>query len=213
MPDVSTVAEAAAAAQGLTWLDIGKIAAASTVVSAIVTAAIGALREHNKEKRGATYLALRIAVALEQFAISCADQIGENDVHEESHGHAGTAYVGLPKNPEYPTDADWKALIGTLAARALGLTNEIHMGARALAFSLDNDPENATSDCSDRCAVLGLRALTLATELRSEYRIRRFDPREAGWDIQQVLMRRHERVQRHEALAREADRADVNPSA
>jgi hypothetical protein len=94
------------------WLDVLKISASSSVL----TASIGWGLNHvfvNRvaHKRDARYLAQRLAIILEKFAVDCADIIADNELVNSSEGAAGKRHLVLPILRPFPAEADWKLSI------------------------------------------------------------------------------------------------------
>jgi hypothetical protein len=96
-------------------------------VTTILTAAAGVGLNHffvqrPALKRDARYMAQRLAIILEKFAVDCATSISENDLHDSSGGHAGTMRLALPALTSFPAEADWKAIPPDLVDRVLSMT-------------------------------------------------------------------------------------------
>lgn len=65
----------------MSWLsDMVTIAAPAGVVSAVATHALAGLSERRSMRRQSRYLALRVAIILEQFAGDCVNLVSEVDV-------------------------------------------------------------------------------------------------------------------------------------
>jgi hypothetical protein len=175
----------------ISWTDILKVALSTGIVAALINQGITWLRDWRKEsstiQRNATYLALRVAVILEQFAIMCADVIGDNVLYRDSDGHAGKSHGSLPPLGEYPTDADWKSVDPAFSARALALRNEIFLSDGAIAFVWEVDHDTVQGACNEHAGKCGYRAWQLAVDLRKRYGLPEFDPKQTHWDIVPVL--------------------------
>jgi hypothetical protein len=128
-------------------------------------------REHKHEQlastRGARYLAIRLAMMLEGFAIECADAIAAQDMHNQSERHAGAAHGALPDLPPYPDEADWKVLEPQFLARALTLRNELRLSDKMIAFWADIDRECIPQECDQQCGKCGYMAWELAAHIAS----------------------------------------------
>jgi hypothetical protein len=176
----------------LPWIEVLKLILGTGIVAAIVTQLISWIRESRKElissTRDARYLAIRIAVILEGFAIACAESISQYDFYKQSAGHAGKRHGVLPQLQDYPADADWKALDPALGARALTLRNELPLSDSAIEFweNVDRDcVPQATSEQAGKCGYL---AWALAA-----------DPKQTAWNLVALLKKHHD-----EAITRAA---------
>ena len=81
----------------------------SAVVGAVITQGVTWFRETRTQKLAAIYLAIRLAVTLEAFAIDCGFLINKNSRAETGDDDEGPC-GNLPSLGEYPKDADWKVL-------------------------------------------------------------------------------------------------------
>ena len=171
------------------WIEVLKVASSTGVITAIVTQFLGWLIDRAKSNRSArkegTYLAARLAVAFENFAIRCAEQIADNDMFRQSEGHAGRSHGTLPSLEAVPTQANWTTLDPTLLSRSLSLPNELLLGERMIAFwsEVDPDPSLARSVCDAQAGTCGYRAWKLARELRERYGTARIPCRKASLGI------------------------------
>ncbi|MGB5086083.1 MAG: hypothetical protein WBO09_16120 [Methylocystis silviterrae] len=175
-------------------------------MTAVFTQAIGWVREARHEKlaagRDARYLAIRLAVILERFAINCAENIVAQDMYRESGGHAGIRHSTLPDLPPYPDEADWKALEPDFLARALTFRNELPLADKAIAFWEEIERDCIPQECDQQCGKCGYIAWVLAGDMRRHYNLGAFDPKQASWDIVNTLKPLHD-----EALERASERA------
>jgi hypothetical protein len=167
------------------------LAFSTGLLTAVFNQSIGWWREAQHERRAAMraagYLAIRIAVMLERFAIDCAEHISTQDMYRQSEGHAGASHSTLPDLPPYPDEADWKALEPELLVRVLTLRNELPLGDRAIAFWEQIDRECIPRACDLQCGKCGYMAWVLASDLRRHYHLGAFDPKQTSWDIVKTL--------------------------
>ena len=183
----------------LLWIEVLMVAASTGVIAAVVAQLLGWLIDRLKsdrlaEKEG-TYLAVRLAVAFENFAIRCAEQIADNDMFRQSEGHAGRPHGTLPNLEGFPTQANWTNLEPKLLSRSLSLPNELLLGERMIAFSSDVDPDPSLvrSVCDAQAGTCGYRAWKLAEDLRARYGLPEFISTDFSWDIIKTLKKRHDR--------------------
>jgi hypothetical protein len=180
MPDTQT---------SLSVWDILKLALSTGVATALLNNFFGEWRDRRKEltttTRDATYLAIRVAVILERFAMACANIIADNHMYNKAGGHAGAAHAELPPIAEYPTDADWKAIDPTLSARALSLPNELCLSEGAIKFSWEIEPTDEgvhLTTCNGEAGKCGYRAWQLAADMRHRYGLPEVKPEETAWN-------------------------------
>jgi hypothetical protein len=201
MPDI---------AGAFTWGDVLKLALTTGIVTSAMSLGVGWLQESRREKakteRDARYLALRLAVIFEKFAIYCADVIYDNGLADTSGGHAGTQHTRLPDLEGFPDDADWKALDGTLAGRALTFRVELLLSGKMLAeLWVFSDPDEIAVECNEQAGLHGMRAWEIAHDLRARYLLSPFDPAKLAYDVTGTL-----RTHRDAALARRRGERDAN---
>ena len=169
-------------------LAILTLALSTGFATAVFNQGMGWLREVRHDsastERDARYLAIRLAVMLEEYAINCADRIGDNDMHRQSGGHAGKRWGALPELQPYPNEDDWKALAPDLLSRVLTLRIQLSLANNAIAFWMDIDPECIPQECDQQCGRTGYAAWTLARDMRSRYRLGTFEQGEASWVIE-----------------------------
>lgn len=144
--------------------------------------------------RDARYLAIRLAVMLERFAIDCAEAVVAQDMYNDSEGHAGALHGTLPDLPLFPDEADWKTLAPDFLARALTLRNELPLSDKAIAFWEDVDRTCIPRACDLQCGKCGYMAWVLAADLRHHYNLGTFDPKLTSWDIVKTLKPLHDQV-------------------
>jgi hypothetical protein len=172
------------------------IAVSTGLATAVFNQFIGWLREamHDRAstKRDARYLAIRLAVMLEEFAIKCADRIGDNDLYRQTKGSVGTKWDSIPELPPYPDEADWRSLAPGLLSRVLTLRNALSLKGGGVVSGADWGNYSAAA-CDSKCGKGGFVAWTLARDLRAHYGLKPFDPHETAW-IVEVLKRFHDKA-------------------
>lgn len=143
----------------------------TSIATAILNHLVDALRAAWKGRRSAVYLALRVAVQLENFADECADRAAHNDYHNHGHGHVTGGYVTLPEFPTYPEDGEgWRALKVGLAARALSLPNLVRSSQNYIReIQHISGGEGGERQCEEECVLRGYDAWELARDLRRRW--------------------------------------------
>lgn len=182
---------------GFDWLKIITLVLSSSVGTALFSQMFGRYLESRKEsaqiRRDASYLALRLSVVLEKFAVDCAVSIWEaEDYYSSPGGRSGGARI--PELIEYPSDADWKSLDNELSSRALTFCNEIHMARIDSGFTWELDHDDAIKAKANFVGKCGYGALKLSKDLRKKYSIQPFKFADYGWDIEDLLRKKFDRA-------------------
>ncbi len=157
-------------AVSLPWSEVAKLALGAGVVATLVAQTFDWLKERSRSKRlaaeHATYLAARVAVILEDFAIRCAQAIADNNMYEQSGGDAGSPQTTLAKMGDYPSEGDWTTLDSSLLARCLSIPNELAISEQSIAawWEVGVDPDSVQSACDSQSGKCGYRAWRLADE-------------------------------------------------
>lgn len=186
------------AATSLTSGDIIKLVLSTGIFTALINQGITWLKDWRKDKeineRMAQYSALRIAIDLEAFAISCAKAISDSNFFSQTDGHAGSQHSKIPSLLEYPKDIDWRLIERSLCERTLALRNEIELCQGEIDFWYEIDYECIPSACCEQTGTCGYRAWKLANDLRKFYKLSSFDPRQISWDIEAILKDIHDKA-------------------
>lgn len=135
-------------------------------------------RERKSMERDARYLAVRVAVILEQFAMQCSEQVSDHEMHQNSSGHAGQLNPGIPDLPPYPDEAEWKTLEPNLLADALSFRNQCSQAKAAIAYcyNIDSGPDSSAIDEANvQCGACGYVAWQIAENMRRRYKLPPFD--------------------------------------
>ena|ERR1700722_11268824 len=95
----------------LNWTSVLKLGATTGVFTTILTLGVGWLRDwwrdKSRNKTEATYLALRLAVILENFVSGCVYRVWHDNVDMKEGGELD---YNLPTLESYPPDSpDWKS--------------------------------------------------------------------------------------------------------
>jgi hypothetical protein len=174
------------------------LALSTGFVTAALNQGIGWWRE-SAQRRGSTtrdarYLAIRLAVVLEEFAITCADWIGDNDMFRDSAGHAGKRHGSIPELAPYPDEPVWTTLTPAFLARVLTFRNEVTLADKAIEFWADVDRECIPGETDQQCGKVGYIAWVLAKDMRKHYGLGAFDPSKTSWDVVKVLKPLHDKA-------------------
>ena len=187
------------AAVSVPWADVIKLVLGTGLVATLATQLVAWIIDRAKSERSAQqdarYLSARVAVTLEHFAIRCAEQIANNQLHRDTRGYAGSASYKLPQLDDFPAEANWALLDPELLSRSLSIRNEALLGQQAITAVADIDPDPllVAGACDAQAGLGGYRALRLAADLRSRYRLPSFTPSDFSWDLTRVLKEHHDR--------------------
>lgn len=166
--------------------------------TAVLNQLFGWWRESRKEvnvaERDARYIAIRLAVILERFALDCAEAIAAQEMFDMHDGHAGKPHGKLPDLAPYPDEVDWKTLKPEFLARALTLRNELILSDASIEFWEDIDRTTVSGECDWQCGKCGYMAWTLAAEMRARYALGAFEPDKSAWNAVKTLKEYHDKV-------------------
>lgn len=150
------------------------------VVSGCATIAVDYIRSRSSRKRNRTYLCIRIATALESYAVNCAELLEAAAAH---YGQTKTPLIiSLPDPPVYPEDVDWHSVDPKIAYRVMSFLNERE--AQAADARYVNHFEGNPFGTADAVQATGKRAYELANVMRG---IARLQPPDFGKVLQPLF--------------------------
>jgi len=189
------------------WIGLGGV-----IVGSMITITKDVWLSKVERRRSSSYSAIRLVFILEEYADKCIDVLNDDGT---SHGQpAGRtddgqeyliAQVETPEPLNFPDDIDWRSLRGSLMHRCLAMTTKARSTNRYISVSAENafmpDYEEFFEPRRKGYAQLGLDALTLADDMRSQYSIKTETRLElsAGWNPKKHLQDQLDRFQQHEA--------------
>ena len=162
----------------------------SSFVATTVGAAINIWMEHRKSKHATSYDALAIAVALEGYAITCADKISDHDTATTSDGFAGSLLGSVPDRPQLSVVAGFLRLRKEqLANRIMVFPQEVRQADQSVAFWWDvvGDEDAMRQEAKIQVARIGLQSLDLAFDIRTEFRLPNRNLVFGEYNIRQLL--------------------------
>jgi hypothetical protein len=159
-----------------------------------LTSTIENRRSKQSAERDARYLAVRVAIILECFAIECAEQVSESSLHERSKGAAGSTYKTTPQLQQLPENAEWKLLEPNLLARVLSFQVELRLAEGTLTHMSAVEPDCTDLACRLQSGKCGYIAWQIAEDLRRYYSLPTFDPFHTAWDVVGALKVEHDEV-------------------
>lgn len=148
------------------WDALGLIAATG-VLSAAWTTVWTWVAEGRQRKSQATYIAMRAAIALEDYAIRCWQLVYSGPEHIKQTGSPMAEEV--PGLEGMPVDSDWTNVDPKLANEALSFSNSVSIVQIFAAHSrhLQNNPFDAEMYAKER----GRAAWAIAANLRVKYQL------------------------------------------
>ncbi len=160
-----------------------------------------ALSQRTTRRRNAHYLALRVVCLLDRYIEDCAkvaddDGSSPNQQNEKGDSHPMT---DLPAAPAFPADVDWKSIDQRVAYRLVSMDNEATRANWIISGAAENafppDFAELFEERRYQYAHLGLRALDIARELRTEYKIP--EPEYGYWVPAERLAATRDEIESH----------------
>jgi hypothetical protein len=162
----------------------------SALVASVVGPVINAWIESRKARSGTRLEALTAAIALEGYAIACADHIAKHETAASSDGHAGSYIATLPSLPEPIVVAGFRQpRRAAVADRLLMLPQTIQQADQDLAFWWDvvGDHAAAGHAALRHTARIGLDSLALAADIRAAFALPSRRLTFGDYDVQHTL--------------------------
>ena len=164
----------------------------SALVATVAGAAITAWLERGRTKHTTRFDALSAAVALEGYAIQCADRLSDHELAVSSGGHAGAPIGNVPELPELSVVAGFlRPKKASIANRIMVFPQEIRQADQYVAFMWDvtADIEEVRDAAVSKAASMGLQALLLAEDIRSAFKLPARELEFGKFDVRAVLER------------------------
>lgn len=166
------------------------IVVTSAVVATVAGAAFNAWLEGRKTKWSTKLDALTGAVALEGYAITCADKLADHQTAMSSCGHAGSLIGSVPDLPQLSVVAGFlRPRKASVANRLLVFPQNVRQADQAAAFwwNVVGDMDAARNATVLHTARIGLEALSLARELRAAFDLPSRELIFGAYDVRKVL--------------------------
>lgn len=159
--------------QAVDWATISETVIGAGIGTGLVQGGFALYRERCRRRAQVSYLAIRLATALEAFGIACTDLIWRNfSAYHPPDEELPDWKIKLPEVAAYPEDgADWIALDRELVNRCLSLRNKRDDSQRLINGHRDHaeDEDELAEVVEQQAAARGLEAWHLAQELRRHY--------------------------------------------
>lgn len=162
----------------------------SAAVATVVGAAINAWLESRKTKTATKLDALTAAVALEGHALKCAEKISDHELAVDSAGNAGSPIGGLPQLQQLTVVAGFlRPKKASVADRLMTFPQELAQAEQKIHFwwSVTGDRDNTSNVAVEQHAMIGLKALELAEDLRKEFSLPARELKFGKFDAKAVL--------------------------
>ena len=156
---------------GWEWSSFFQIIIGAGFRTALVQATLPLLSERGQRRRQASYLAMRLAVALEAYAADCYDLIQYNRHAPHLPDEEFPEWrVKLPDLPTFPEDTDgWLVIDRRLAARCLDLGHRARQSQAIIEQTIEYIEHEIYDAVEEQAASRGLDAWRLAQELRHKH--------------------------------------------
>lgn len=165
----------------------------SAVVASIIAPIVNEVLRIQRERPSEQLEALAASVALEGYAMTCADKVADHMTAVDSDGHAGSLLTMVPELPDIKVVSAFLKPRRTRVAHQLAcFPQEVKQADQAAAFCWEvvGDMDCARNAAVTQTAHVGLHALQLAHSLREAFKL---PPRKlvfGEYDIQETLKRR-----------------------
>lgn len=139
----------------------------SGVLAALFTQGLSWLRDSWRDRRDAKFSALYIAIALEDYARTCATLLSESENWESSNENAGAPHGNIAGMPDYP-EIEWKAFGIKDAERAMAFRTKINSDHSMFSGLWEfSDEDQIVPEVREKAAEHGLTALRMAAVFRA----------------------------------------------
>lgn len=150
------------------------------IISGLTSLIVDYFRGLSSRKRNRTYFCIRIASALEAYAITCAEVIDASEAH---YGQTQIpAQMVFPDLPAYPEDIDWHSIDPKTASQIMTFLNECEAQAAMARYSTNFEGNPFSVD--EAAKTTGKKAYELAQTLR---KLAKLQPPEFGHALDTLL--------------------------
>lgn len=152
----------------------GIIAILSGVCTVFFQSFLTEKREKKATRIEAFYLATKLVVILDEFAIKCYNRSLMVELYCDTNGSLGDSDLNIPELSPFPNDVNWKTLKPDILPKVLSFPNELLQRKKDIAETYSCDGLNINDlliKCSKQSCKYGYMALQLANEIRKRYQI------------------------------------------
>jgi hypothetical protein len=148
------------------------------------------LIDPSRKNRQSVEMASLMAVELERFAIECANLISNAEWGYSDGGEY--AHLKIPKLVSTLPDSKWQYLDAGILSRVQQLPNEFRLAQLSIDGSWMVDPgETALKESYKNVGDCGLRAWSIAVDLRNKYALPDVDVTQLSWNFLDTLNEHH----------------------
>lgn len=156
----------------ISWEEIIKIAATSSISTVMITQSIEWIRQRQKRKSSASVFAIKIANKLEGFVQDCERHATANRYAECPPGEQYPDWnTEIPLPPEITEQIDWSILDKSLVDKLHNLENRARASKDVVLLAGEHSYDDLDVVLVEQAAERGLEAWHLAVELRRRYGI------------------------------------------
>lgn len=140
---------------------------------------ISLLFEHRKHRRerieSVSFLALRLAVLLEGYALRCVDEASDHSIAKGSGGHAGTLLGAVPITPTLPDSDSYRLLDKALLHLVLEFPQRRDIAQQEADFwsNVVGDRDCYLNTAWQNTLLIGAHSLDVARRLRDSHSLPR----------------------------------------
>ena len=149
--------------------------------------------EHRREERRRTdeteFLAVKLAIEFEGYAIECAERVSDHKTAEDSGGHAGKRIGSLPEAPQLPKGDAYKFFDRNLLDDIYQFPQDCLMADRAAIFwwNVVGDEDCCTQAYEKNTIRMGVKASEIAKEIRRKNKLPSRTLTFGNWKIDKFL--------------------------
>lgn len=176
----------------LSWKEVLGFSVTAGIVTWLLNTVFTVGKELLQKRKNSRYDSLRVALALEHFAMGCARAISDYADWDASQGSVGSQ---LSKLPELilSKEVDWKELDTALVEDILSLPNQVDQANGSIEFMWQIAcPGDEVTEGPEQAGLLGYRAFVLAERLRYRYKLPSASQKMNRWDYVKVLREHHD---------------------
>lgn len=129
-----------------------------------------------RKRKAREYLALRVAVLLEDFSRQCLEKIHARDINDMTDDQPVPGLRDLPELDEFPEPGSWHLLDGDLANRILTFRNTVKTAGLRLQGAFIEDQLGVNDLFVEECGICGADAFELARSLRVRHGLKTYKP-------------------------------------
>jgi hypothetical protein len=152
------------------WATLIKTVIGAGVGTALVQAGLAIYRDRRQRNLRAAYMAKRLAVTLESYAMACSYPIAENANAQTAPDEQYPDWkVSLPELLYHEDPDGWQAIDPKLHERCLPLSTMIGKSEAVISATIEHDMDELGDILDEKAARCGLEAWNLGVALRHKH--------------------------------------------